>query len=812
MLGAAVGCKSQVDSSTPAEWNDTPLLTAAHDQAYDPWIVRLVAHGSYATDAGELTELTMEHVLATQRAQLQELSAYAARLGRPLATLPQPSSSSVLSISAQIHRLNEELEPPRKAWINQINGALRSYYIKHLLKTLPASTQLELAKDVELMTRRQGLATLLNGAAYIQECANQGVPVFDQIQISREAPDFDGPPGQRPAPGQWVKWGSFGGFPPFPYQTFASNTQWPAHLWSREFDGPNPGLCLALPRWDGLLIRQLGVVCLGYNTDKVCYWDADDIPDGVAVGIESFRGGEDLYDNGGSNTNPGGVCSDCHAGFNPFVVHPDLPPFQRLIAANVQLNSSRWHDPIVHPSWPQNPGPLSGIPSTQVGQSDCATCHSLDAKQAFPRPSAELIGYCTIVEYSYTGKSRLAGGLPRQTMKTMPRSVPGDVLYKDSFERLLDFCEAMPNEGQVVTGQPPDDVGVLSPPIVIGPVYQCARTVAVLGARMNAQVTLRVNGVPVQTTTMEDPDGVGFWLPGGLQVGDEIEAYQSFAGAQSGLSNKVVVRLVTDDYPDGLPAPELRPSQTHECARRVAIDHLGGAQLKVYVNGQLEHKTWGQAWGRSISELFTQPLALGDAVTVTQHMCDESSQPSVPLTARAQPTALRTPHLSPSSVYVGQRFFSKVQGIHEGAKLEISEQSAGLLRTIPSWPLTDFTYKSIVVDLGHALQAGEQLRFQQQVCPNGPKSAMSSVAEPLPCEQVPAPRIEPPRAGDRTIRLKQAIPGAVIRVWSNSQEEIADGSGDVIALTRPLEPGESLHVTQQLGSCQNDTSLLIVVP
>ena len=63
----------------------------------------------------------------------------------------------------------------------------------------------------------------------------------------------------------------------------------------------------------------------------------------------------DLSDNGG------GVCTDCHAGRNPFSVHPDDPAFISLKSAGIGLDPLRRYEPIVPRSkeagylpWPES--------------------------------------------------------------------------------------------------------------------------------------------------------------------------------------------------------------------------------------------------------------------------------------------------------------------------------------------------------------------------------------------------------------------------------------------------------------------------
>ena len=88
-----------------------------------------------------------------------------------------------------------------------------------------------------------------------------------------------------------------------------------------------------------------------------------------------------------------GTCSDCHAGENPYIVHPEKAPF---IGLSNSIASTGWHQPLVDASWPQNPGPtnlLDAVTSTRT----CDGCHTSGSAGRFPELSTELRGYCSAV-------------------------------------------------------------------------------------------------------------------------------------------------------------------------------------------------------------------------------------------------------------------------------------------------------------------------------------------------------------------------------------------------------------------------------
>jgi hypothetical protein len=186
------------------------------------------------------------------------------------------------------------------------------------------------------------------------------------------------------------------------------------------------------------IITALGIICLGTQTSKACFWDNLDITStpkqpfdiarGESVSLTRFAGGGDLL---GGN----GVCSDCHAGQNPFVVHPGTP-----LDMGATLIPSAWYEPLIHPSWPQNPGPTTRLESITLNPSDrsCLTCHGQTAslKRRFPEVSAELPDYCRVV-------LKTAINLPVPP-GTMPPGDVGNPNYSKHRDALTTACTQPP--------------------------------------------------------------------------------------------------------------------------------------------------------------------------------------------------------------------------------------------------------------------------------------------------------------------------------------------------------------------------------
>jgi hypothetical protein len=263
-----------------------------------------------------------------------------------------------------------------------------------------------LLAEVGLAGPSVSAAGQLGGADYIQQCTAAGVPI---------PPDW--------GTNRWISKGTLSDAEEFISQGLE------AEVYVYDSNSPE-GLCIALPRSAGNSIELLGIICLGKTSSNACFWDnqEDDvgysIPKGTVVPLTDFAGGPELL--GGS----GQVCTDCHAGENPFVIHPNtnlgLPRLNGL-----DLFADNWYQPLVHPDWPQNLGPsklLDNVPSA----GSCTTCHTQTGGGGrFPEPSTDTPNYCSAI-------------LSEARNRTMPPSNPGNASYAPHVNALLAACNNPP--------------------------------------------------------------------------------------------------------------------------------------------------------------------------------------------------------------------------------------------------------------------------------------------------------------------------------------------------------------------------------
>ena len=282
--------------------------------------------------------------------------------------------------------------------------------------------------------------TTNKGQAYINECREAGVPIP--------------PPINQMDPTGLAGWRSEG-FIPQSEQFIVGS---PAELRSYRSLMPE-GMCYSLPRYSNNTLSTIsldGVICMGKRTSNVCFWDNQwTLPGGavddflisageiVPIGVPDAPGGK--YQAGGAEIEfgPGGVCTDCHAGENPYIVHPDSVlrgtttwGSLRQPTGDLPTFAVNRYVPLVGASWPQNTASLisSALPDS------CKGCHVKGGAGRLPHLSNQIPSYC------YT--------ILRQTgQRTMPTFAPGS--EETAVNNLIStYCGAPPNASVADYGDP----------------------------------------------------------------------------------------------------------------------------------------------------------------------------------------------------------------------------------------------------------------------------------------------------------------------------------------------------------------------
>lgn len=695
--------------------------------------------------------------------------------------------NTILANAIFIDWLIEQRKPKEEAQFTTVNNALRWYYVLNIQENaiLPNAKN-EWWKGV---TPEEGkdlegggviVYAVVNSAmdAYCEECLEAGVPVPSTMF---------GP--------EWKNLGAFD-------NEFISGSRTPNLLIYISNDPE--GFCLALPRYDAGSDRAslFGVICMGTRTSKVCFFDNRSgvlhRRDTVIPFRPSFIGGTDLVDNGG------GTCTDCHAGENPYIVHPEKAPFVKVKDTLDEVNKPywprTWYDPLVAGVWPQNPGPtylLDGI--TEGGQ--CNGCHMQGGSGGrFPDISYPLNGYCTDV-LTKAVRPVASGG-------TMPPFGQDIARFARQIDALQRYCGAIipfdPDFPPVIPGPiPPASPAFLSPPL-LGTVYGCATRVEVRGLVLDAKASLFVEGEPIPLAIIDparSPIHVDFELPRELRVGEVIYAVQEKDGATSAPSERITVRDYRVDFPDRLPVPEIDPTTVYTCASLIAVRHLQGAIITVVTNDDestARSFTSGGSW--TAIPPAGAPFTRGMKFKVKVSMCGDESPYSASVTVRDGPATLPTPVFRPPNIFTGQELLD-IEGFDYGATVTLRNTALPAWTGTFSWPVTSLPDYDLKTSMGRPVQGGDNILARQKLCDTESEPTPPGSTKTQGCEGLPAPRIERPIAGFSFVVVADCVPGARIMVYDDANTEIGDGSGRIVMLSRAILPGERLRVVQRLGEC-----------
>jgi hypothetical protein len=757
-----------VTACTPREHEFTsdPLLTVGHGAF-------IAADGKQITPDLSFIERAQRYYIEALLEQARERETLAFDKARAL--INREVKDRILADATYIDWLIGAVEPPNAANLTAINNAFRWQYLDVLSKrdwTADQRAWWGLGKDIADKLRKHGVkvqrSIAVGGPEYIRSCAAAGVPI--------------------PPPVFSAGWNNRGAI----VNPFLSPSM-TAEVMHYSSSSPE-GACIALPRYPAGSDRAslFGLICIGKQSRNACFWDN---PRGVSfqknvpVPIDEFVGGVDLV------ANAQGVCSDCHAGENPYVIHPDNPPFAGITPAIMPVG---WHRPLVDASWPQNPGPTSVL-DAESSTRRCDSCHRVGSAGRFPDASSLLPGWCGTVFGTAIG-----GG----STNTMPPAGLGPQSdYANHIQAIKNLCDRKVTPGQVVpSGGLADDPGFVSPPLVFDPIYACGTKVAVRSGIYDAKIMLTVNGNPAGSKIAKNPNFEEFTVAA-LQVGDSVAATQEFAGATSAPSATVTVRDHKVDYPDGLPAPSLDPELIYECARVVAIRNVPSATITLFTNGAfpssgIASTDWSAIFGGKT------PFAVNDTFTAEQSLCADSSPRSTAVVkAIVQPSSIPAPTFNPPMIYSGQQLTTLETLVH-GARVDVRESTAGALGSVET-PVSWFPNFDVATPLGRPLNLSDQLIAMQGLCTKGPDSPVPPAVR---CEALPPPRIAQPWVGATYVVVLESVPGARVHIYDASAAEIGDGSGTVIPLSRAVVAGDQLTAVQQIGECTSRNGYRVTVP
>jgi hypothetical protein len=424
---------------------------AANAQPQQREPISFIGHGAlFDADGREVAPTAgfLRQALAWYRADLlrrvpQDTQASFTRLERELnANLPADSQARMLVTASLLGQLAESAggddSGRLRGKLNLIRTLLQGELPREAAPTTPRPIgRFELPDTLRrqleaALTRLGGGGTVVpfsltasGGAAYRTECANAGVPI---------PPDMGDP--------RWISRGVI------PRTELFIARGMDAEVLTYESAAPI-GMCIALPRFDrSNTVKADGVICVGKVSSKVCFWDNEKngnvftFTRGTARPFSDFGGGTELVGT------VGGVCSNCHAGENPFVIHGDV---LGSLAGILPTFPNNWYDPIVRTGdtvpWPENPGPMNA-PGACVG------CHVQGSAGRLPHLSNGLKDYCDSVLRPSIGALPVATRPPPSMPPGSPGSLAPGGVPTPTMQALLDWCGVAPSSDAASRGDP----------------------------------------------------------------------------------------------------------------------------------------------------------------------------------------------------------------------------------------------------------------------------------------------------------------------------------------------------------------------
>lgn len=362
---------------------------------------------------------------------------------------------------------------------------------------------------------------------------------------------------------------------------------------------------------------------------------------------------------------------------------------------------------------------------------------------------------------------------------------------------LLNGCggDPPPNQeggGEVRTPDVKPDPNVSSPITIIPPLLRCGESVTVRGFVAGSKLRIYVNNVEHGSDIGHDPDHHNIKVTPALASGDVVTATQEVDGVESAKSPEVNVMDHTEVYPSGLPTPGIPFLPLYECGVATYVDNLPpGGKVTVFDQPTASGTrstiggVSGVEQGQSIG--IGPPFVKDHFVSAQADICGDLSPFSGQQQVQAAPTTIPTPHTT--GLYENGQLIT-VNQLVNGARVTIKASGSPVggggapAEHVRFW-------------LSRQLNSGESVEISQEMCPGNVGTGTETVQ---PCSALPAPRIAPPFPGDEVIYVFDPVPGSRIRVFAGANE-IGDGGGSEVRLTRPLVDGEELIVTQSLGNC-----------
>ena len=341
-----------------------------------------------------------------------------------------------------------------------------------------------------------------------------------------------------------------------------------------------------------------------------------------------------------------------------------------------------------------------------------------------------------------------------------------------------------------------DDRRLISPPIVVAPLYQCATAVTIIGYLPQARLDVQVDGITVINDApggFPMPNGATLPLPAPLVAGQKVRARQQTSAATSNWSPEVTVGDHTIDFPTGPPRPEINPAPVHRCGSRTGVSNLlTGCNVWIHADGVEVGRVNGAAAHQGVN--VNPDYGANQAVRAFASLCNDPSPPSQLHQTQEPPSPL--PSALVEEIFDGGSQMTVI-GLVNGARFNVL-RNGNDLGTWRTWG------QRHLVGLSPSVTAGETLSVTQRMCPDAPSSDPVDTTV-QPCSSLPAPTVAPIQDGATSVTLLQFVPDAVIKVYVNLVKR-GESGGPVVLLSSPVQHGDTVHVRQIVGHCVGQTA------
>jgi hypothetical protein len=344
-----------------------------------------------------------------------------------------------------------------------------------------------------------------------------------------------------------------------------------------------------------------------------------------------------------------------------------------------------------------------------------------------------------------------------------------------------------------------EDPKLVSPPVIVQPLYQCAVSITVIAYEPDAVIDVRIDSAVTSAPGgFPFPNGVTIALATALVAGQKVRARQRTPTATSAWTAIIVVGDHTKDFPAGPPRPEINPAPVYKCGVRTGVGNLlPGGHVWITADGATVGDVDGCSAQQGVN--ISPAYSLNQKVVAWFELCKDPSPPSIEQVTQKPPAPLPAPAVAPS--FAGGQSVT-VGNVVNGAKVTLYRNGANQ-GTWPCWG------GSLTINGLAQFAAGDVFDSTQQMCPGDPDSPPGT-GTVQPCSNLPAPQIGPVQAGDSSIVVTSCQPDAIIKVFVNGVQAGASGP-PVVVLNTTLKKGDTIIVVQDLRGCKGRNALQATV-